>query len=398
MSRKNILFYERNVDGTIGGSYFSLLYLTRGLDRSRFNPVVVFHNHHALLEEYDKAGVKTLIIPPYQPVVLKSEIKLLNSILKIIQKLRNAMGFLVITSYQSLKLMKQYDIDLLHLNNTASGGSNWIIAAFLLKVPCISHERVINTHFSLLPRLLTTKLKAIICISKYVRTVLEAKNIESEKLVTIYNGIDPDEVQLKLTGKDVLQVFNIPSDATVIGVIGNIKEWKGQIVAVRAMRKIVDSYPDAICMLVGDTAEADQYYEDSIRKLIQELGLESNIIFTGYTTNVPDYLNILKVILHTSIHPEPFGRVLIEAMSLSKPIVAANDGAIPEIIEDGVSGLTFRPGDHDHLADRVLTLLADIDYAEKLGRNGYVRLLDNFHIDKNIEKTQILYEEIFSNA
>ncbi|MCG8104837.1 MAG: glycosyltransferase family 4 protein [Candidatus Thiodiazotropha endolucinida] len=159
----------------------------------------------------------------------------------------------------------------------------------------------------------------------------------------------------------------------------------------------MDEYPNTVCLLIGDTAKEDNYYKDRLHVLIRELDLESNIIFTGYINNVSDYLNILQIVLHTSIEPEPFGRVLIEAMSLSKPLVAAADGAVPEIVVNEKTGLTFTPGDHECLAELVIKLLQDKQYAENLGKAGYKRLLDYFHINVNVEKTQLLYDKILLN-
>ena len=69
------------------------------------------------------------------------------------------------------------------------------------------------------------------------------------------------------------------------------------------------------------------------------------MIITGYRNDVADYVNALQILVHASILPEPFGRVLLEGMALRKPLVASDGGAVPEIVVDGVTGLLFRPGD-----------------------------------------------------
>ncbi len=272
-----------------------------------------------------------------------------------------------------------------------------MIGAYLAGIPCITHERGINDHYPLISRLLAAKLKAIISISKSVTDTLKRNGIANENIVTIHNGIDPKAVIGKITNQDILKKLGLNEDQQIIGVMGNIREWKGQEVAVRAMRKIVDEYPNTVCLLIGDTAKEDIYYKDRLHVLIKELGLGSNIIFTGYIKNVSDYLNILQIVLHTSIEPEPFGRVLIEAMSLSKPLVAADDGAVPEIVVNEKTGLIFKPGDHERLAELVIKLLQHKKYAENIGKEGYKRLLEYFHINVNVEKTQLLYDKILSN-
>jgi len=129
--------------------------------------------------------------------------------------------------------------------------------------------------------------------------------------------------------------------------------------------------------------------------LVEDLKLQNNIIFTGYRKNVVDYFNAMDVVLHSSVLPEPFGRVLIEAMALRKPLVGARGGAVPEIIEHEVTGLICEPGNIEQYADAIVKMLADKDYAACMGKKGYERLLAEFHVDRNVEKTQSLYESLF---
>jgi glycosyltransferase involved in cell wall biosynthesis len=398
-NKKKIMYCEGNTDGTVGGSFYSLLFLTSGLNREKYEPIVAFHETHSLLPEYNKASVNTIIIPPYKPVKFIFNNKILdkfNLLFRIIQKPINLLGYLLVSSFRKRRLLINNGIDLLHLNNSILRNNDWMIAAHMAGIPCITHERGINCYYPFISRFLASKLDAIISISKSVTNILKRNGIKNSNIVTIHNGIDPEKVRSKISEKNILNKLGLRSNVNIIGVLGNIREWKGQEVAIRAMRKIVDKFPNTVCLLIGDTAKQDLYYKHKLQSIIKDLGLESNIIFTGYIKNVSDYLNILQIVLHTSIEPEPFGRVLIEAMSLSKPLIAANDGAIPEIIEHEKSGLTFTPGDHENLAELVIKLMQNKQFAESLGKEGYQRLLDNFHINVNVEKTQLLYDKILS--
>ncbi|MEW8628275.1 MAG: glycosyltransferase, partial [Candidatus Thiodiazotropha sp.] len=258
-NKKTIMFCEGNIDGTIGGSYYSLLYLTRGLDKTKYTPIVAFHRDNALIPEYNKAGVRTLVVPSFDPILFKSDygIPLLNPVIKIVQKLVNLFGYLFVYGNKYKKLLKENSADLLHLNNSIIRNNNWIVAANLARVPCITHERGINEHYPAISKFLAKSLKSIISISNSVTERLTSNGIAAEKIVTIHNGIDPDDVRLKVSDQDILQQLNIGSDFNVIGVIGNIKEWKGQEVAVRAMRKVVDAFPKTVCLLIGDTSKED---------------------------------------------------------------------------------------------------------------------------------------------
>lgn len=396
--RVNVLYCEGNTDGTIGGSFFSLLYLVSGLDKTKYNPIVVFHDEHTLLPQYHAAGIRTAIIPAYKPVIFRvtrvppAMAWLVKPCCGVLQKIVNfSKGFLGRAFYYA-RLLRELNIDIVHLNNSIVRNNDWMLGAMLARVPCITHERGINKHYPLLARVFGRRLKAIVCISGAVRDNLKDHAIDAGNLVTIYNGIDPRVVAVSTEAADILQHHDIRPGTRVVGVIGNIKLWKGQETMIRALPLILWDIPDLVCLFVGDTAPADQAYHDHLLELAGELGVTKNIRFTGYTRNVADYIHIMEIVIHTSIEPEPFGRVLIEAMAMSKPVVGARGGAVTEIVEEGKTGLTFTPGDPLALAEMVRQLLRSPETAVTMGRNGRARLDSEFDIRTNVRKTQEVYD------
>jgi glycosyltransferase involved in cell wall biosynthesis len=182
----------------------------------------------------------------------------------------------------------------------------------------------------------------------------------------------------------------------VIGILGNIREWKGQETVVRATAQLRSKFPNIVCLLVGDTAQADSHYEVMLRKFIAEHGLERNVLFTGYKKHVADYIQIMDIVIHASIDPEPFGRVLIEAMAMRKPLIGSHGGAVPEIVEQGVTGMTFTPGDSQALAQYVTQLLSDTASRREMGERAFARLTEHFHVQANVARTQEIYERLFA--
>ena len=188
--------------------------------------------------------------------------------------------------------------------------------------------------------------------------------------------------------------YGIHEECPLVGIIGNIKKWKGQETLVRAWPLIEKQYPAAVCILIGDVSPADLNYKLHLDRLMSDLQIRDKIVLTGYTDDVGSHLAALDIAVHTSVAPEPFGRVLIEAMALRKPLIGAAEGAVPEIIEDGKTGLLFRPGNSKELAHCILELLDDPETAAQMADKGYTRLTQNFHIDTNIRKTQALYASV----
>jgi len=388
-----ILYSESNTDGTVGGSYYSLYYLSRGLDRKRFGALVIFYHDNPLVPVYMESGIDTRVWNLPQPFKLPEKApKLLRPLKSVI----NLNRFLLARALMYARFLWQEKVSLVHLNNSVTRNHAWMLAARLYGVPCITHQRGINSHYSKLDRRIGGKLDAVICISEAVKRNLVENGFDPEHLYVIYNGLDPEQVQVREARETVCRKLGISEERPVIGVLGNIKEWKGQEVAIRAVMRLREQHPDLICLLVGDTAEGDQYYALRLKSMIQANGMENSIYFTGYQSNVADWLNLMTLVVHTSIQPEPFGRIFLEAMAMRKPVIGSDAGAVPEIVKHGVTGLLYPPGDDQGLANAVNQLLKDPDTRHAMGSAGYKRLCQRFHIMNNIENTQKLYLDMLT--
>ena len=398
MTRKRILYCEGNLDNSVGGSHFSLFYLVESLDKSRYEPLIVFHRENRLIPMYQQAGLETRIFPYRSALRLAPTLKRLPGIGRLFQLILNILNIfrmIVLPGLRCARYLKRNRIDLVHLNNTMVRNHHWMLGARLAGVKCISHERGINENISWISRVFARHLAAIVCISVSVRDNLQAQGIGEGKLVIVHNGLDPKKVQVKVNPAEIKGKYAITATSPVIGIVGNIKEWKGQAVVVRAVTRLRDRWPDIRCFLVGDT-DVERDYEEKLRILIREHGLQDNIIFTGYQSNVADFLNVMDIVIHASVLPEPFGRVLLEGMAMRKPIIGSRGGAVPEIVQEGVTGFMFTPGDDAELARCMALLLEDKDRARTLGENGYRRASQEFGIERNVQKTENLYARLFS--
>jgi glycosyltransferase involved in cell wall biosynthesis len=272
------------------------------------------------------------------------------------------------------------------------------VAALFAGIPCITHERGINERFSNRSRMLARTLRAVICISAAVRENLVSSGLDTLRLVTIHNGLDPASMCARRSAAQVRVELGLSPEQRLIGVIGNIKPWKGQEVVVRAMGLLKDRYTDLTCVLVGDTAQAERDYLRRIESIAADLGVSERILITGYRSDVADFVAALDIQVHASIAPEPFGRVLLEGMAFAKPLVASGGGAVPEIVADGETGLLFRPGVPEDLARCLQRLLDDSELAARMGREGYARLQTSFSITANVRQTEDLYCRLLGGA
>jgi len=394
--RVRVLYCEANTDGTVGGSYYSLLFLVEGLKNTRYDPIAVFHRDHRLLPRYSEVCGEVLVVPQRPATRFGTSDHPSATPLRVLQRGLN-LAKLLATARDYASLLRQRGVGLVHLNNSLSRSHEWMLASLWTKTPCIVHQRGIPDHFPRIARLLAPRLASIVCISKAVEQNLLDHGVSSRNLRTIYNGLDPARLQPGTNAEAMRKALGLADQRRVVGVIGNIKEWKGQEVMVRALPAVIKCFPEVACLLVGATSEDDRYYEERLRQLVIDLGVAKHVLFCGGHENVADFLNVLEIAVHTSITPEPFGRVLLEAMAMKKPVVGSHAGAVPEIVEEGVTGCTFPPGDSGALANCLKDLLLRPQAAAAMGQAGRARL-DQFSIARNISSTLSLYGEVLAGV
>ena len=115
--------------------------------------------------------------------------------------------------------------------------------------------------------------------------------------------------------------------------------------------------------------------------------------WTGYIADPLPLVASLDAVIHAAVEPEPFGRVVLEAMALGRPVVATNLGGPLEIIEDGVSGFLVRAGDPPAMAEKIIALLADPALREKLRAGALAQARERFGIEAYIRRIEGAYED-----
>jgi len=405
---KHILFIEANTDGTIGGSHHSLLLLVKYLDKSKFKPFVLFYQKNILIPEFER-HCPVIILDKTRGLVIKrdfphlyalvSKIPYLPYFLILFQKTYNFFRYHLTDFSKIIYLLSKLKIDLVHINN-APALTDWLIACKILRKKCISHLRG-NWDIGYLQKKLLKFYDAVIAISQSVINHLKKNGVNNtNNFVIIHDGIDIDAVlkTKEKTPKEIKKEFVCSNSDFLIGLIGNIKAWKGQHVAIEAMKILKKKYPKIKCLIVGNVSnlEDDKKYFNYLKELVNNNGLSKNIIFTGFRKDIPDIISALDILIHTSVAPEPFGRVILEGMIFSKPVIATSHGGPIEIIEDGISGFLVPPNDPNALAQKIDYLISNLDTAKKIGQIARKRVEECFSIQINIKKIEQLYTNILS--
>lgn len=215
-----------------------------------------------------------------------------------------------------------------------------------------------------------------------------------EKVMVIYNGVEVEHYDPQIEGQPFRRHYGIPQQALVIGMVGRLRPWKGQDCFLRVLARVQKKVPEVWGIVVGGTPlDEGETYPRQLRQLAHSLGLEHCLIFTGQLEDVRPALAAMDVFVHPG-DPEPFGLVNIEAMAMSKPVVAFTHGALPEIVADGETGLLVHPGNEQAIANAIVTLLENRDLRTRLGRAGQQRVQSRFTVERMVKEFEATLRDV----
>lgn len=248
------------------------------------------------------------------------------------------------------------------------------------------HDILTADHFSALNRRLAVVCAnyltdRVIVNSQATQSAFKKSGGRSDKTAIVYNGIDShpfDEVIAEDVGT-LRRAMNLPIDAPLVGVFSRLAPWKGQHLLVQALQDL----PEAHAVLVGDGLfNGDDSYADHLREMTRRLDLEERIHFLGFRQDVPRLMRAVDIVAHTSVAPEPFGRVAVEGLLARRPVVAARAGGILEIIEHEKTGLLVPPGDSQALGAALERLLSRPKLSKQLAIQGHHKAKTTFTVER----------------
>jgi glycosyltransferase involved in cell wall biosynthesis len=241
---------------------------------------------------------------------------------------------------------------------------------------------------------------AVIANSSAVGAHLRRLGAPPSLVHPIANGIDlvrfaPEGPQAELRAE-----LGWPKHVRLVGMVGVLARWKGQEVFLTAAARLAQRHPDVRFVVVGSEIYRTAGHGDftaTLQRQARELGLGEALAFTGYRRDIPEVLRALDVVVHASIEPEPFGRVIAEAMACARPVVWARGGGADEIVGDTpLTALGVPGGDPGALADAIERVLSDPDRARAWARQGRARVVTHFDLGTHVGRVQDLYEMLAS--
>lgn len=233
-------------------------------------------------------------------------------------------------------------------------------------------------------------VKTMIAVSSNIERQL-TRTARHASVVCIRNGIDLDVRSPSVDQALKRAEFGIEKQTCVIGAVGRLTPVKGLVYLVKALKILLDQQADVKLLVAGDGV-----LKEELTALAKDLEIAEKVAILGHREDTDQLMQVMDIFALPSLS-EGIPMALLEAMVMSRPVVASRVGGIPEIIEDGISGLLVEPGDPAGLALQCRKMMEDKEFAARLGGAARDRVAKNFSAERMGEKVSQLYRQLCRN-
>ena len=396
-----------------GGSIESLLCLVGGLDNQAFKATILFYTmpDQAICERINSLGATVMsLYPRGSKKGAREEQRKFN----LQKKVRNIFGQRIERHYASLKYalrfvrfrfstyrairrkIQQVQPDLVHLNSGVVSDTPGLLAVRACRIPAICHVRTLGklTYLSIVA---ARSVRIFLCISTAVRVRLTSYGFEPGRCIVVPNAVDQERFnESAVSTAGIRAEFGWDSSDKVFALVGRVVSWKGQDYFIQAIAEARKSDASVRGLIVGDgePTSGNEIYVAKLRSLISDLALDDVVKFTGHRTDIPNIMKSADAVICASSLPEPFGRVIIESMAVGTPAIATDAGGTTDIITDGVNGILVPIRDSKALAQAMLHLSRDRDFAQKLRLAALQSVKDRYTVARHVDQVCKAYRSI----
>lgn len=336
-----------------------------------------------MVRELDRAGAVHVTLPlnSKNPLVMRANVKKL------------------------VEIIRQYNVDIVHARSRAPAWS-------ALKACEITGAHFVTTFHGTYNlgswpfrgmkqkyNSVMTRGERVIAISHFIsRHMQTTYGVNPRKIRVVHRGVDLGKFDpQKVSQERIIQLalrWRLPDGYPVIMLPGRLTRWKGQGVLIEALAQL--GRRDVRCLLVGSDQGRTDYTEE-LKSLVERRGLTDIVHIVGDCQDMPAAYMLTDVVVSASTDPEAFGRVIVEAQAMGRPVIASNNGAGEENVVDGATGLLVPPGDPTALAEALNQVLAlTPEQRHKMAEYAIGFVKKNFSRELMCERTLEVYREVLT--
>jgi glycosyltransferase involved in cell wall biosynthesis len=381
---RKLLIYEPYPFGTEGGNLRTLRYLLGRGNRDRLDVLLVVPFETSFTDKMKAEGVSVSVVAPSKRVNRYGGEALRDSAFG-----RLLTGWdLVRYNMRVRRVIRAESVDVIYAN-CIRAVLYTMLAGLVSRTPILWYvkgelgNRVLDTlGFIVSSRIL------FFCEAnrddRYPRLV----SLYRKKIGVLEIGIDLDEVDAvkQADHTQLCQELDVRSENLNVIILGQLYRPKGVDLLIRAFGELAKERASVRLYIVGDPVlEEYQPYKAELVAMVEGLGLQERVVFTGWRPDALAILSTMDVLVHPSLS-EGFGRAVLEAMALGKPVCASRVGGLRESIRDGENGFSIPPGDVEALTDRLGRLLDDADLRARFGKAAHATVEARFLIDEKVSQ------------
>lgn len=297
-------------------------------------------------------------------------------------------------------VIREHKIDVVHARSRAPAWSAWYACQMTgAKFMTTFHGTYgIQNKWKKKYNAIMLRGERIIAISHFIADHIKANyEVDESRIRIIHRGVD-----LKLFHPDLfshqrmdmlVKEWRLPVEKPLILFPGRITRWKGQDVFLKALAKL--PHRNFFAVILGDDKKHENFRKE-LEELIVKLKLEGRVRIAGHTHHITEAYMLSRVVVATSIEPEAFGRVVLEAQAMGKPVIATNQGGPQETVTHGETGLLVAPGDVEELSRAIDNALhLEKDLGEQVAKNA-MQNATRFSLEMMCEKTLAVYQELLT--
>ncbi|MBN3907145.1 MAG: glycosyltransferase family 4 protein [Nostoc sp. NMS1] len=329
------------------------------------------YSHRALVGLFADGAFKDLLEQNHIPVeVLTTQTIQVRKESSLVQGLKSLRQLAPLIT-KVIKKVREYDLIYANTQKALVVGA---LASFFSRRPLVYHlhdilsiEHFSQTNLRIAINLANRCASLVIANSQASKTAFIQAGGRSDIIEVVYNGFDPKIYRTNESEINKLQQELGLQGKFVVGHFSRLAPWKGQHILIDAIAKCPQ---EVTVILVGDALFGEQDYVKQLQQQVADLELENRVKFLGFRSDIPQLMATCDLVAHTSTSPEPFGRVIVEAMLCGKPVVAAKAGGVMELVEHGLNGFLVTPGEPQELAQVIITCLQETEITATIANNA----------------------------
>jgi glycosyltransferase involved in cell wall biosynthesis len=283
--------------------------------------------------------------------------------------------------FQALKLYRILDeknIQILHAHHPKAHAMGLIAKVFSKSKPVFVVTRRVShpilTHFFARLKYINKFINGYIAVADSIKKILLDYGVNENKVITVYSGVDTAKFTLQKPSAKILEELKLPAGVKTVGLIGNFSEHKGQKILLKAAAQVLTQRQDTIFVIAGRNTDSPDMSE-----LAKNMGVpEDKLRLLGLRSDVSDIISTLSVSVNCAIKGEALSGSIRESMAMGIPVIAGDISGNKEIVINGKTGILYKPGDWQALADNILLVLDDKQKTDEFSSNGIKFVLENF--------------------